>query len=149
MRRPGLFFGLGVSWLTVIGTSVGVWLFLRWRRERNKPINRLRRQAKQAASVIRDRVPTSRDEAVQPAIGLSAALASSLIVLWQQAQARREDVVDEASHQTARAARRADKAARHAADVVSDADLQKQLAQLKKRWSPRRVELEKISISRH
>jgi len=142
MRRPALFFGLGVSWLTVIGASVGVWLFLRWRREHNKPINRIRRQAKQAASVIRKRVPTSRDEAVQPALGLSAALASSLIVLWQQAQARREDFVEEASHQTG-------KAARHAVDAVSDADWQKQLTQLKKRWSPRRVELEKISISRH
>jgi hypothetical protein len=149
MRRPGLFLGLSVSWLTVLGAGVGVWLFRRWRRERNKPINRIRRRARLAASRIGDRMPTSRDEAVQPALGVSAALASSLFVFWQQAQSRRGDVVKEANRQSEKATRRADKAARHAAEAIADVDWQKQLTQLKKRWSPRRLELEKVSISRH
>jgi hypothetical protein len=136
-RRPALFFGLGVSWLTVIGASVGFWLFLRWRRERNKPVNRLRRQARQTASLIRERVPTSREAAAKPALGLSAALASSLIVMWQQSRARHTD----------KAARKANRTARHAAEAVSDVDWYQQLAQLKQRWSPKRVELEKTWIS--
>ena len=56
-------------------------------RERNRPIHRIRRQARQAADMIRDRVPASRDEVLR-------------------------------------------------------------LAQLKKSWNPRRLEREKISISR-
>jgi hypothetical protein len=124
---PKLWLSIGASWLTVLGTGVGVWLFLRWRRERNRPINRFRRQAKQTASVIRKRMPSSREEVARPALSLAAAVLSSLVVVWQQAQARRKE---------------ADK-------LVSDVNWQKQLNQLKKRWSPRRVELEKISISRH
>jgi len=61
-RPSKLAFGLSVSWLTVLGTSVGVWLFLRWQHERNRPMNRLRRQAQQAAAVIRERVPTRLDD---------------------------------------------------------------------------------------
>jgi len=147
-RRPALFFGLGMSWLAVLGAGLGFWLFLRWQRERNKPINRIRRQAKQAASVVRDRMPTSREEAVQPALGLSAALASSLIVIWQQAQARRDDAAKQVNHRTDKSARRADKTTRQAADALSDVDWQQQLTQLKQRWSPKRLELEKVSISR-
>jgi len=124
---PKLWLGIGASWLTVLGTGIGVWLFLRWRRERNKPINRFRRQAKQAVSVIRKRVPASREDVARPALSLAAAVLSSLVVIWQQAQARRKE---------------ADK-------LISDVNWQKQLKLLKKRWSPRRVELEKISISRH
>jgi hypothetical protein len=126
VRPPRLFFGLGVSWATVIGCSVGVWLFLRWRRERQKPINRLRRHARQATGVIRDRVPASKDEAMRPVLGLGAALASALLVVLQQAQAR----------------------GRQAERAAPDVDWQKRLTQLKKRWGPRRLELEKISISR-
>jgi hypothetical protein len=32
--------------------------------------------------------------------------------------------------------------------TISDADLQKRLMHLKQRWDPRRLELEKVSISR-
>jgi hypothetical protein len=59
VRPPRLFFGLGVSWVTVVSCSVGVWLFLRWRRERAKPINRIRRQARHTADVLRERVPAA------------------------------------------------------------------------------------------
>jgi hypothetical protein len=132
-RRKRMFFGIGFSWFTVICTSVGVWLFMRWRRERNKPINRLRRQAQQAAYEIRDRMPDP-EEAVRPAMGLTTATLSLLLVLWQQSQAR---------------SRRATKKARRATESFSDVDWQKRLMKLKGLWSPSRLEREKISISRH
>jgi hypothetical protein len=122
-------FGLSMGWLTFgICSGVGVWLWARWRRERNKPINRLRRQARQAAEDLRDRVP-SPEEAARPAIGLGTAIASILLLLWQQSQQR---------------ARQADKVVTRKADV----DWQKRLNKLKDRWTPGRLELEKISISR-
>jgi hypothetical protein len=123
-------FGMGMGWLTFgICGGVGIWLWLRWQRERNKPINRLRRQARQAADEIRDRVPTSPEEAARPAIGLGTAIASILLLVWQQSQQR---------------ARQADKVVSRKADV----DWQKRLTKLKDRWTPGRLELEKISISR-
>src|SRR5439155_26311744 len=133
--------GLSMGWLTFgICGGVGVWLWLRWQRERNKPINRLRRQARQAADEIRERVP-SREEAARPAIGLGTAIASILLLVWQQSQqrARQADKV---------VSRRAGKATRRASHVISDADWQKRLTKLKNRWTPGRLELEKFSISR-
>jgi hypothetical protein len=132
-RRQRMFFGLGFSWFTVICTGVGVWLFMRWRRERNKPINRLRRQAQHAAYELRDRMPDP-DEAVRPAMGVTTAMLSLLLLMWRQSQER---------------SRRATKKARRASASVSDVDWQKRLMKLKERWSPRRLELEKVSISRH
>jgi hypothetical protein len=125
--------GMSMGWLTLgICSGLGVWLWLRWKRERNRPINRLRRQAKQAADEIRERVP-SPEEAVQPAVGLSTAVLSILLLLWQQTRAR---------------SRATTKAARRATETVSDVDWQKRLTKLKDRWTPRRLELEKISIPR-
>jgi hypothetical protein len=53
------------------------------------------------------------------------------------------------SKQARKAAGRADKAAGRASAAVSDLDWQKRLSALKKRWDPSRLELEKVSISRH
>jgi hypothetical protein len=131
-----LFRGIGVSWLTVLGAAVAAWAFVRWRRERDKPINRLRRQAGQAvhaASELRERLPAPED-AARPALGLTAALVSILVVLWQQSQSR------------STSATRLDRASSMVAD---DSDWQKRLIKLKERWTPGRVELEKFSISRH
>src|SRR5207244_2709040 len=132
-QRRKLFMGIGFSWFSVICAGMGVWLFMRWRSERNKPINRIRRRARTAASEIRDRVP-SPDEAARPVMGLTTALLSLALVLWRQAQA---------------SSRQADKRVRRQAERMSDADWQKRLTKLKKRWNPSRLELEKISISRH
>jgi len=141
--------GMGVGWVLLgIGGGVGGWLYLRWQRERNKPINRIRRQAMQAAGELRDRVP-SREEAVRPAAGLTTALISILVILYQQAHARSRAADKAMSKQASKAAKRADKAVGRASDAVSDMVLQKRLANLKKRWDPSRLELEKISISRH
>jgi hypothetical protein len=140
-RRRAMFKGIGFSGFAVVCSGVGAWLFIRWRNERNKPINRFRRQARQAALEIRGRVP-KRDEAFQPAMGLTAAVLPTVFVLWRKAQSNSRSVGKVGR-------RRAEGAARRAGEVVSDVDWQKRLMALKERWSPSRLELEKISISRH
>lgn len=159
---------IGMGWLALVGGGVGVWVFMRWRRERNKPINRLRRQAKQSADIarrrayeLRDRMPEMPefpDEATRPAVGLGTALVSLAILLWQQSQSRSRvdearsrarDVsrrADKASKMSREASRRATKMGKRAADTLSEMDWQDRLMQLRDRWSPSRVELEKISI---
>jgi hypothetical protein len=74
------------------------------------------------------------EEAVRPAMGLTTAMLSLLLVLWRQSQMR---------------SRTASKQARHARESLSDVDWQKRLMKLKERWSPTRLELEKFQISRH
>lgn len=150
-NRKRLFMGIGATWGFVIATGVATWLFLRWRRERNKPINRLRRQAQSAvarAADLRERLPDT-DEAAKPAVGLGTALLSILLLLWRQSRASSQQPGDVARKQAARARGRADKAVDDATDMLSDTDWQKRLTKLKERWSPSRVELEKVSISRH
>jgi hypothetical protein len=121
-------FGLGTV-ACMAGAGAGVWLFDRRRRERNKPMNRLRRQAQQAAAQFRGRVP-SGDELRQPGgFGLLASLLSIGVVLWRQAQERQAE--------------------RLRVEALTDADWQHRLLKLRERWTPRRVELEKFSISRH
>lgn len=151
-KRKRLFMGIGVSWIFVIGAGVATWLFLRWRREQNKPINRLRRQAQSAvakAADLRERLPDT-DEAAKPAVGLGTALVSILLLLWRQSRASSQGQArDVARQQATRARGRAEKALDNASDMVSDTDWQKRLMSLKERWSPSRVELEKVTISRH
>jgi hypothetical protein len=142
-------FGLGWMSFAVVG-GVGVWLWMRWQRERNKPMNRLRRQARQTASQARERasalydqMPDIPDEARRPAVGLGTALLSLAVVLWQQSQARsRSDV----RSRTDKASRRASKAGRHAAEAVADFDWQERLMALRELWNPSRIELEKVSL---
>jgi hypothetical protein len=137
LQNPrSVFLGLGVSWFTVICCSVGVWLVMRWQRERNKPMNRLRRQAARAAEELRSRAPTPR-EAARPAMGLTTALLSLAVLMWQQSQQR--------SHT---ASKRSKQMSRRAARAVAETDWQKRLTHLKDRWNPARLELEKIQISR-
>jgi hypothetical protein len=157
--RQKMFMGLGASWLAVIGGAVGVWLFMRWRaeRERNKPINKLRRQALEAwlvAEAWRSRMsmPTY-EEAARPAAGLGSALIPLLFFLWRQSrQQSREERIRAEILATAgrgeRMGRQADKAARRAAQTMSEVDWQRALLDLKERWNPARLELEKYQISR-
>lgn len=133
-KRPPM--GLGLLPLGIAG-GLGVWFWMRWQRERNKPINRLRRQARQAregAIALRQRLPEMPvvpEEAKRPAVGLGTALLTLSVVLWQQGQAR---------------AREEAEAARLAASAVSDRDWQERLQQLKELWGPGRIALEKVSI---
>src|SRR6202165_3143407 len=50
--------GRGAGAMLALGGGVGgAWLYARWQRERNKPINRLRRGAHDVASRISERIP--------------------------------------------------------------------------------------------
>lgn len=160
----GTLLPIGMGWIAMcVGGGIGVWLWMRWRRERNKPINRLRRQARQTADQARQRayelrdrmpdMPEFPDEATRPAVGLGTALVSLAILLWQQSQSRSR--TEEMRARTRDMGRRADKASRQATrlgrratETVSDIDWQQRLMQLRERWTPGRVELEKISIPR-
>jgi hypothetical protein len=158
MSAPPALFPMSIGWAVCCG--VGIWLFMRWRRERNKPLNRIRRQAEQArrtAYELRERMPDIPDEAARPAMGLGTVLLSLAVFLWQQSQARsRSEMAQAQMKSTPRDARkRADKASkqaskygRKAAQAVADSDWQERLMQLKERWNPSRLELEKMSIPR-
>jgi hypothetical protein len=129
--RPGwlgLPFGLGS--MVVIGLGgIGAWMFMRWQQERNKPLNRLRRQAYARASQLRERAPSTDDLREQPAgLGMAALVPIGLLV-WRQLQANRTRRIE--------------------VQAMADADWHHRLNQLKGRWSPKRLELEKFSISRH
>ena len=143
---------VGMGWLAVtVGAGIGVWLWMRWRRERNKPINRLRRQARDAAAMARSRIedidfPDIPDEAARPALGLGTALLSIALLLWQRSQSSSR--VDEARGRARKGSKQARKMGRQAADSVSDRDFQQRLMQLKDFWNRNRVELEKVSIPR-
>ncbi len=144
--------------------GVGVWLLMRWREERNKPVNRIRRQARQAAGLaagqalkqataLREQMselPEFPNEARRPAVGLGTALVTLAVVLWQQSQARSRDqeAARVAQEEAARAAKGARKAGKRAADALSDVDWMERLQQLRDLWNPTRVELEKVSIPR-
>ncbi len=138
---------MAVGWAIGVGTCAGVagWLWLRWQRERNKPINRIRRQARQTAYEIRERMP-SGEEAARPAVGLSTALLSVLVLLWQQSRSRSKAAAARA--RADKTGRRTGKAARQAIQMISETDWQERLARLKARWDARRLELEKRSITR-
>jgi len=141
---------IGIGWLGMsLFAGIGVWLYLRWRRERNKPINRLRRQARDAAAMARSRIqdieiPEMPDEATRPAIGLGTALLSIAVLLWQRSQSSSR--ADEARGRAQKGSHKAKKMGRQAAETVSDIDWQERLMRLKAFWNANRVDLEKVSI---
>ena len=59
---PSRTMGMGAGALLSIGGAIGgAWLYARWQRERNKPINRLRRGARDVASRLGERMPEMED----------------------------------------------------------------------------------------
>jgi hypothetical protein len=152
--RRRMWLPIAMGWAIGVGmcAGAGIWWWMRWQRERNKPINRIRRQARQTAYELRDRMP-STDEAAGPAIGLSTAVLPVLVWAWQRSRSRgiesqvrgRADLV---TRRGDKAARWTDRAARQAAQAISDMDWQQRLATLKELWQPVRLELEKTSITR-
>jgi hypothetical protein len=166
-RRPGGgLLPLGLGWLTfgIVG-GVGFWLWLRHRREQNKPINRFRRRARQAASDAQRRAAALREQMpdlpempelpyqARPAIGLGTALLSLALIVWQQSQSRSRAETEAAAPEvaTSRADRMSDQArklSKQAVETISDVAWMERLQQLKELWNPRQVELEKISIPR-
>jgi hypothetical protein len=67
-------------------------------------------------------------------MGLTTALVSLAVLIWQQSKARSRGASKDATHRAARA--------------IADTDWQQRLMHLKDRWNPARLELEKIQISR-
>jgi hypothetical protein len=134
---------LGIGWLTLgVCGGVGVWLWMRWQRERNRPMNRLRRQARETASQARmraaelyEQMPEFPDEARRPAAGLGTALLSLAIVLWRVSQTRSQ--ADEARMRASSATRRARKTSKQAAQTLSEVDWQERLALLRELWQER------------
>ncbi len=117
-QSPGRgWLGLPIGFGSVAAIAFGalaVWLYVRWQRERNKPINRFRRQATQTASELRERVPEV-DELRQPAgYGAAASLLPMALLVWRMLQSRQQPTP---------------------VQRVSDADWQQRLAMLKERWS--------------
>jgi hypothetical protein len=81
---------LGLGWFGLFtGGAVGMWMYLRWQHQRNRPVNRLRRQARWAAEEIRDRVPPA-PETSTTAMRVAAALLSTALVVWRRMHARQE-----------------------------------------------------------
>jgi hypothetical protein len=155
MPASGKILPMGMGWLTVgIMGGAGVWLWMRWQRERNRPINRLRRQARLTASQARaratelyDQMPDFPDEARRPAAGVGTALLSSLaIVLWRMSQTRSQGEeararADKASNKMRKgadkASRQANDLGRQAAQAMADLDWQERLALLRELWRER------------
>jgi hypothetical protein len=75
--------GVGAGTLLTLGAAAGgAWLYARWQRERNKPINRLRRGARGVAHRMSDYLPEMDDLPLGPApVGgaASALLLSALL----------------------------------------------------------------------
>ena len=69
--------------------------------------------------------------------------------LREEARGRAEKAASRMGRHADKAASKADKAARRAAETLSDVDWQTRLMDLKERWNPSRVELEKFQISKH
>src|SRR6267378_2826490 len=74
---PARTMGMGAGALLSIGGAFGgAWLYARWQRERNKPINRLRRGARDVASRVSERMPDVEDlpHGAAPMSGAATAL---------------------------------------------------------------------------
>jgi hypothetical protein len=82
--------GLGAASLLMVGGGIGgAWLYARWQRERNKPINRLRRGAREVTSRLGERMPDV-DE-LPPVAAPSGAAAALLLTGLLASRALRHD----------------------------------------------------------
>jgi hypothetical protein len=130
---------VGVGWMTLaICGGVGVWLWMRWQRERNRPINRLRRQARVTASQarqraleLREQMPALPYEAGRPALGMGTLLVPMTVLLVRWLRARQQEEI---------------RLRELAASKTADMDWQGRLTQLREWWTPLRIELEKGTL---
>jgi hypothetical protein len=95
--------GMGAAVLLLAGGGIGgAWLYARWQRERNKPINRLRRGARGMATRLGDRMPDV-DELPAGAAPMSGAATALLLAAIVASRALRHDSDDAAQDIQARA----------------------------------------------
>jgi hypothetical protein len=86
--------GLGAGAVLALGGGVGgAWLYARWQRERNKPINRLRRSARDVASRLGERIPDV-DELPRGAAPMSGAATALLLTALVASRALHRDSGD-------------------------------------------------------
>ena len=86
--------GLGAGAVLALGGGVGgAWLYARWQRERNKPINRLRRSARDVASRLGERIPDV-DELPHAAAPMSGAATALLLAALVASRALHRDSDD-------------------------------------------------------
>jgi hypothetical protein len=108
----GLPMGFGSIAMLACG-ALGVWFYVRRQRERNKPINRFRRQAMQTASDLRERVPDVEDWRQPASYSVAATLLPIALLIWRIMDSRQQPPVQR----------------------VTEADWQARLTSLKDRWS--------------
>jgi hypothetical protein len=110
--------GLGAGALLALSGGVGgAWLYARWQRERNKPINRLRRGARDVASRLGERIPDV-DELPRGAAPVSGAATALLLTALLASRALHRDS-DDPAEQTRE---RASEVLRASADRLPSAD---------------------------
>ncbi|HLZ30848.1 MAG TPA: hypothetical protein VKV73_26315 [Chloroflexota bacterium] len=97
MRTPGRRrLGVGAV-LAVSGGVGGAWLYARWQRERNKPINKLRRNARVMASRLGERIPDVDElpSGTAPVSGAATALLLTALVASRALHRDPADPIDE------------------------------------------------------
>jgi hypothetical protein len=87
--------GLGAGALLALGGGVGgAWLYARWQRERDKPINRLRRGAREMAGRLGERIPDV-DELPHGAAPMSGAATALLLAALLATRSLHRDADDD------------------------------------------------------
>jgi hypothetical protein len=110
---PARTMGMGAGALLSIGGAFGgAWLYARWQRERNKPINRLRRGARDVASRLGERMPDVEDlpHGAAPVSGAATALLLTGLVAsraMRRSTDHREEMRDQATDLLAESLREA------------------------------------------
>jgi hypothetical protein len=100
--RRGIGLGAGVV-LALSGGIGGAWLYARWQHERNKPINRLRRGAREMAGRFGERIPDV-DELPHGAAPMSGAATALLLTALVASRALHRDSDDSTQEGLDRAA---------------------------------------------
>ncbi|HEV7663957.1 MAG TPA: hypothetical protein VGQ62_10520 [Chloroflexota bacterium] len=104
--------GIGAGTLLALGSAAGgAWLYARWQRERNKPINRLRRGARDVASRLTDRLPDVVDDLPMGPAPIGGAASALLLAALLGSRAMRHNSSDD----------RADELRSRARDMGGDA----------------------------
>lgn len=120
--------GTIVSAKLLVGVLGAVWLYRRWRQERERPVNRLRRRVRSVARDVAERLPDREAvmerlpaaDAAAPAGGAGTALLVAALVAWRLLRGRKEGPELERAAQAAGASAPAEDARRRLARIGAD-----------------------------